>query len=153
MHSSVETRYPFLDDEVFTFLARLHPRWKLRGMCDKYLLRLLAARWLPPTIARRPKVIFRAPFDSFHEGKPPVFVEQLVSAESLRKTGYFDAKAVSYWRREYRNLRSGSGQRLSMEMGLAGVVSTQLWHHTFIKGNLADLPSMAGSSQMALAAS
>jgi hypothetical protein len=26
-------------------------------------------------------------------------------------------------------------------MGLVGVVSTQLWHHTFIDHGLADLPS------------
>jgi asparagine synthase (glutamine-hydrolysing) len=31
MHSSVEVRYPFLDEEVFTFLARLHPRWNCGG--------------------------------------------------------------------------------------------------------------------------
>src|SRR5262249_47428820 len=42
MNSSVETRYPFLDEDVFAFLARLHPRWKLRGFRDKYVLRLLA---------------------------------------------------------------------------------------------------------------
>jgi hypothetical protein len=28
-------------------------------------------------------------------------------------------------------------------MGLVGVLSTQLWHHTFIDGSLADLPSLA----------
>jgi len=28
-------------------------------------------------------------------------------------------------------------------MGLVGVLATQLWHHTFIEGNLADLPSQA----------
>jgi asparagine synthase (glutamine-hydrolysing) len=153
MHSSVETRYPFLDEEVFAFLSRLHPRWKLRGMCDKYLLRLLAERYLPKSIARRAKVIFRAPFDSFHEDKPPAFVDQLLSPQSLRKTGYFDPHAVRYWRREYRNLRAGSGRRLSIEMGLAGVVSTQLWHHTFIQAGLADLPSLAGDAQPMLAAS
>jgi asparagine synthase (glutamine-hydrolysing) len=153
MHSSVETRYPFLDEEVFTFLARLHPRWKLRGLRDKHLLRLLAERWLPRSIARRSKVIFRAPLDSFHQGKPPLFVEQLVSRESLGKTGYFEEEAVSYWRREYRNLRPWSGQRLSVEMGLAGVVATQLWHHTFIQGSLADLPSLASSTRPILAAS
>jgi asparagine synthase (glutamine-hydrolysing) len=153
MHSSVETRYPFLDEEVFTFLARLHPRWKLRGLRDKYLLRLLAQRWLPQSVANRPKVIFRAPLDSFHQHKPPAFVKQLLSRESLRETGYFDPQAVSYWRREYRNLRSGSGQRLSVEMGLAGVVSTQLWHHTFIHGSLADLPSLASPTRSILAAS
>jgi hypothetical protein len=26
-------------------------------------------------------------------------------------------------------------------MGLAAVVATQLWHHTFIEGTLADLPA------------
>ena len=50
MHSSVEVRYPFLDEEVFDFPAKLHPRWKLRGFRDKHLLRLLAERWLPPEI-------------------------------------------------------------------------------------------------------
>ena len=30
-----------------------------------------------------------------------------------------------------------------VEMGLVGVVATQLWHHTFIDGSLADLPSQA----------
>ena len=47
MHSSVEVRYPFLDEDVFDFLAKLHPSWKLRGFRDKHLLRLLAERWLP----------------------------------------------------------------------------------------------------------
>src|SRR5262249_12872013 len=64
MHSSVETRYPFLDEEVVAFLARLHPRWKLWGLRDKYLLRRLAERWLPRTIAWQPKTMFRAPFDT-----------------------------------------------------------------------------------------
>src|SRR5262245_30711418 len=51
MNSSVETRYPFLDEDVFQFLARLHPRWKLRGFRNKYVLRRLAERWLPHEIA------------------------------------------------------------------------------------------------------
>src|SRR5207248_578328 len=35
MHSSVETRYPFLDEETFAFLARLDPRWKMKGFGEK----------------------------------------------------------------------------------------------------------------------
>src|SRR5262249_47062221 len=153
MHSSVETRYPFLDEEVFAFLARLHPRWKLRGLHDKYLLRLLAERWLPRSIARRPKAIFRAPFDSFHTKHAPAFVGQLLSEESLRKTGYFDPEAVRFWRQAFRSMHSGLGQRTAVEMGLAGVVSTQLWHHTFIDGSLADLPSLVGLARSMIAAS
>jgi asparagine synthase (glutamine-hydrolysing) len=152
MHSSVETRYPFLDEEVFSFLASLHPRLKMRGFKDKYILRLLAERWLPHAIAHRKKAMFRAPLDSFHVDNPPPFVEQLLSPESLRKTGYFDADAVALWRQRLPQLSAGSYRRISLEMGLVGVVSTQLWHQTFIDGSLADVPRDAASSRLALAA-
>jgi asparagine synthase (glutamine-hydrolysing) len=145
MHSSVETRYPFLDEAVFDYLARLHPRWKLRGFREKLLLRRLAQRWLPPQIAWRRKAMFRAPFDSFHGDHQPAFIEQLLSEESLRKTGYFDPAAVRTWRSAFRRLRQGSSHRTTLEMGLSGVVSTQLWHHLFIDGSLAGLPSHAAS--------
>jgi asparagine synthase (glutamine-hydrolysing) len=141
MHSSVEVRYPFLDEEVFGFLAGLHPHWKLRGFRDKHLLRLLAERWLPPSVYRRRKVIFRAPLDSFHIEPEPEFVSQLLSEESLRRTGYFDIAAVHHWRQAFRQMPAGSLPRLSVEMGLTAVVSTQLWHHLYIGGNLAELPA------------
>ena len=140
MHSSVEVRYPFLDEEVFDFLAKLHPRWLLRGFRDKHLLRLLAERWVPKSVARRHKVIFRAPLDSFYMDPEPPIVAQLLSEESLRKTGYFNLAAVNRWRNEFRELRAGSLPRLSVEMGLMAVVATQLWHHLFMGGGLADLP-------------
>ena len=37
-------------------------------------------------------------------------------------------------------MRAGSLPRLSVEMGLMAVVATQLWHHLFMGGGLADLP-------------
>jgi len=140
MHSSVEVRYPFLDEDVFDFLAKLHPRWRLRGFRDKHLLRLLAERWVPMSVARRHKVIFRAPLDSFHMHPEPPFVAQLLSEQSLRKTGYFDLAAVNRWRINFRRMRAGSLPRLSVEAGLMAVVATQLWHHLFMGGGLADLP-------------
>jgi asparagine synthase (glutamine-hydrolysing) len=153
MHSSVETRYPFLDEDVFAFLARLHPRWKLRGLKDKYLLRRLGERWLPRSTAWTPKGMFRAPLDSFFTRHPPAYVDQLLSRESLRRTGYFDADAVDSWRRVvggqwWRGDRSqshgqygpGSHKRVSVELGLVAVLATQLWHHQFIDHGLADLP-------------
>src|SRR5580704_12573314 len=146
MNSSVEVRYPFLDEEVFDFLAELHPRWKLRGFRDKHLLRLLAERWLPASVYRRRKVIFRSPLDSFHIEPEPAFVTQLLSEESLRRTGYFDVSAVHYWRRAFRRLPVGSLPRLSVEMGLTAVIATQLWHHLFIGGELTDLPSWTSNA-------
>ncbi len=143
MHSSVETRYPFLDEDVFDFLARLHPDWKMRGLRDKLILRYVADRYVPRSIAWRRKVMFRAPLDGFHTTNFPTFVDQLLSPESIRRTGYFDADSVQHWRQAFLAMRPGN-QRTMIEMGLVGVVATQLWHHTFIDGSLADLPSLAG---------
>jgi asparagine synthase (glutamine-hydrolysing) len=143
MNSSVETRYPFLDEDVFALLATLPPHWKLHRLREKYALRLMAQRWLPPEIAWRPKVMFRAPFDSFHgDGSgAPAFVDQLLSEESLRKTGFFDAATIAHWRQAFRKLRPGGARRVWIEMGLVGAIATQLWCHTFVDASLADLPA------------
>jgi asparagine synthase (glutamine-hydrolysing) len=60
MHSSIEARYPFLDEDVVAFCAQVAPEYKLRGLTEKWLLRRVAARTLPPQIADRPKTMFRA---------------------------------------------------------------------------------------------
>ena len=62
---------------------------------------------------------------------------------------YLDAAAVAHWRRVLAALRPGSHRRTSVEMGLAGVVSTQLWHHTYVDGSLADLPSLVAPAALA----
>src|SRR4029079_2821619 len=59
MANSVETRYPFLDEDVIAFGSRIPPHWKLHGFTkDKYLLRQAAARILPAEIAERRKAMF-----------------------------------------------------------------------------------------------
>jgi asparagine synthase (glutamine-hydrolysing) len=142
MNSSVETRYPFLDESVCEFLTRVDPRWKLSGFKDKVLLRRVAERWLPKEVAWRRKAMFRAPFDCFHLDQAPLFVHQLLSEESLQRTGYFDPSAVTHWRQRFRDLTTLGTKRLSAEMGLVGVLATQLWHHMFIDGSLCELSSL-----------
>ena len=141
MANSVETRYPFLDDDVIAFASRLHPRWKLRGLTrDKYLLRQAAARMLPKEVAFRPKGMFRAPMAETFLNDPPPFVQQLISEEALRKTGYFDVEAV---RRDIALFGKGKTAKLGTfaNMGLNGVLATQLWHHLYLDGSLCDLPN------------
>ncbi|MGL6096850.1 MAG: asparagine synthase (glutamine-hydrolyzing), partial [Fimbriiglobus sp.] len=90
MHSSVEARYPFLDEELLAYTSTLHPRWKLRGVLrDKFVERKVAERWLPQDVAWRRKMMFRAPMDSWIEsaGANEAWIGQVLSAESLKKTG------------------------------------------------------------------
>lgn len=142
MHSSVETRYPFLDDELLAYTCQLHPRWKLRRLTDKYIVRKVGERWLPRSIARRRKLMFRAPMDCFHlDDKAPPFINQLLSEESLKRTGYFDANAVRAWRERLPHMWKIGYARTAVEMGLVAVTATQLWHQTFIDSTLADVPT------------
>lgn len=133
MHESVELRPPFLDEDLVAFTNRLDPRWKLRRLSDKFILRKMAERWLPRDLARRPKKMFRAPLDSFHVAGQAnnSWVDEVLSPESLRQTGYFDPVAVAKHRLAVQTMRP-SLARTGIEMGLAAVTATQLWHRQFI---------------------
>lgn len=142
MANSVETRYPFLDEEVVAFAARLHPKWKLHGwLKDKYLLRKSAERVLPNEVAWRSKAMFRAPLAESFLANPRPFVRDLVSPDSLARTGYFAAASVQ---RDCALLAKGEGRLGTFaRLGLGGVVATQLWHHLYLGGGLCDLPYVA----------
>ncbi|RUL87586.1 asparagine synthase (glutamine-hydrolyzing) [Tautonia sociabilis] len=142
MHSSVEARYPFLDDDVIAFASKIAPEYKLRGKTEKWILRKVAERTLPARIANRPKTMFRASFaPTFLGPHRPGWVDQLLSPDSLRASGYFDPEAVSRERSLQVRLPRITPRRLIMQIGLTSVVATQLWHHLYCGGGLCDLPT------------
>jgi asparagine synthase (glutamine-hydrolysing) len=138
--NGVQTRYPFLDLAVFDFLAPLAARWKIRGLTDKYLERQLAHKWLPNEVTAGRKSLLHAPLEALHLARRPAWAEQLLSEASLRKTPYFDASAVRYAMAAFPKMRHGF-RRLFIEMGLVGVLTTQLWHHLYIDPTLCELKS------------
>jgi asparagine synthase (glutamine-hydrolysing) len=143
LHNSVETRYPFLDEDVIAYMAKLHPRWKLRGMRrDKFIERKVAERWLPKEVAWRKKLMFRAPMDSWIQktdtGKE-TWVEQVLSPESIKKTELFDPTAVATARTRLASMSARSPGKTGLEMGLTAVVATQLWHHQYLGSGLCEV--------------
>lgn len=141
MNASVETRYPFLDDDVIAFSAGIAPEYKLRGMTEKWILRQVAARILPKRIANRPKTMFRACMSGTFLGpKRPDWVDQLLSRESIRATGYFNPAAVARQRAWQTRIPRITPARGVYDVALTCVVSTQLWHHIYCGGGLCDLP-------------
>ena len=146
MHHSVETRYPFLDEDVVAYMAKLHPRWKLRGLFgDKFVERKVAQNWLPKEVAWRKKLMFRAPMDSWirraETGQNP-WVDEVLSTESLRKTEFFDPAAVAAGRDRLATMGRRAPGRTGLEMGLTAVVATQIWHHLYMNSGLCGLPSI-----------
>ena len=135
MHSSIEARYPYLDEDVVQFCAGIAPEYKLRGLTEKWILRDVAARTLPRKIARRPKTMFRAKLAPTFLGKDrPAWIDQLLSAESLRAVGWFDPAGVA--RAAKRDFRP---RRAILDFGLTSVIAAQLWHHIWCGGGLCDL--------------
>jgi asparagine synthase (glutamine-hydrolysing) len=140
--ASTEGRYPFLDEDVIDFCAQLAPEYKLRGWSDKWLLRRVAARVLPQQIACRKKTMFRANMGTaFLNAERPSWVDELLSDDSLRASGYFEPAGVRRARAAQHQLPRRSLARFSLDLGLSAVISTQLWHHTYCGGGLADLPT------------
>jgi asparagine synthase (glutamine-hydrolysing) len=137
-------------------MAKLHPRWKLRRVFnDKFVERKVAERWLPKDVAWRKKHMFRAPMDSWIKTEnqnagssssssaasaDALWINQVLSPESISKAGYFDPVAVAAARDKL--AKPGRGiSRTGLEMGLTAVTATQLWHHLYISSDLCDLPS------------
>ena len=61
MAHALELRMPFLDRAVVDFALALPPKMKYRGAREKYVLSLLASRYLPRELAQRRKYGLRNP--------------------------------------------------------------------------------------------
>lgn len=127
--NSVEGRFPFLDHRVVEFCGQLPPKYKIRGLQEKYVLKRAARDILPSEVWRRPKQPYRAPIGPAFLGQRLEYVEELLSAKAVEEAGVFDPSAVERLRH-----KCGAGLRLSERdnMGLVGVISTQLLHHLFV---------------------
>jgi asparagine synthase (glutamine-hydrolysing) len=130
---SVEGRVPYLDHRVIEFANSLSPRYKLRGLREKVLLKKALAGLVPQSIVKRVKQPYRAP-DSrcfFDAGEPLPYVRELLSDANLRRTGYFHPESVA---RLLEKCRSGRALGAGDNMAFVGVVSALLLHEQFLAG-------------------
>jgi asparagine synthase (glutamine-hydrolysing) len=131
MAHSIEGRFPFLDVRMVEFCNALNPRLKMRCLREKWLLKSAAQPWLPDAIRRRPKRPYRAPIHrSFFNEQTPDYVRELLSPGALKASGLFKPAAVEHL---LRKITSGSAIGETDDMALAGILSTQLVDHLFVK--------------------
>jgi len=98
---SVEARYPFLDPDVVDFARTLPPDLLVRGASEKWILREVAKRYLPPEIATREKFSFVAPGSPYLLAQNIEWIEDMLSPERLKRQNYFDHTAISRLRKQY----------------------------------------------------
>lgn len=131
MAHSVEGRFPFLDHRVVEFCNELPPRFKLRGLDEKHLLKRAVRDLLPRAIWDRPKRPYRAPIHRsfFPDGQPLDWVAEMLSPVQLQTTGYFEPQGV---RGLLKKLDRFGSLSETDDMALAGLLSTQLVHWQFV---------------------
>ena len=101
MANSVEVRYPFLDKELVEFSAQLPSSLKLNGFTEKYILRKMADRFVPPQITSREKFHFIAPGSPYLLKKNIEFINDTLSSNLLKKQGFFNPEQIEHLRKTY----------------------------------------------------
>ena len=130
--NAVEGRYPFLDHRVVEFATRVPPSFKILGLKEKAVLKKAMKRELPAEIVERVKQPYMAPdSNSFFQEKPPEYIGDLLSEETLASVGLFKPKAVSKLREKCAKL-SHAHLGFKDNMSLIGILSAQLVHHQYI---------------------
>jgi asparagine synthase (glutamine-hydrolysing) len=132
MSNSVEGRFPFLDHRLIEWATKLHPRYKMKVLREKWLLKDAMRSRLPASILDRHKQPYRAPDAAAFLGpQTPEYVKELTSEAMIARFGYFDPVKVS---RLMTKLGRSKGASARDNMAFIGVLSTQIWHATFVSG-------------------
>jgi asparagine synthase (glutamine-hydrolysing) len=134
MAHSVESRLPFLDNEVVALANSLPADYKLRVLDEKHVLKRAAAGLVPPGIVSRRKQPYRAP-DALAFTTPPVpaWVEEVLCKSAITDSGFFDPDAVALLWRKCKNSRAGTRFSNADNMALVCVLSTQLLQEQLIR--------------------
>ncbi|MBN2762690.1 MAG: asparagine synthase (glutamine-hydrolyzing) [Bacteroidales bacterium] len=132
MANSVEGRYPFLDYRVIEFAAKLPPEFKMHGLNEKYILKMMMKGRLPESVIKRSKQAYRAPIaNSFFSSSHHMYVNELLSEKGLKETGLFNPDAVQ---KLTGKIKQNPMATEIENMALAGILSTQLLYHQYITG-------------------
>lgn len=121
MASSLETRAPLLDHRLVELAWRLPMSVKQRGRRSKWLLRQLAARYIPAPLLDRPKQGFGVPLQAWLRGPLRDWAEALIDEKKLREQGYLDPAPI---RRAWLAHQSG---RVDLQDRLWTVLMFQAW--------------------------
>ena len=127
MCHGLEARAPFLDHVLVEWSMRLPHELKVHLGKRKRILRALAARSLPPHVAKAPKRGFAVPMDSWFRGPLlPLFRETVLAPDS-RVRGLFSLAAVE------RLLSQHLQRRWNWDPELWSILWLELWYREVLE--------------------
>jgi asparagine synthase (glutamine-hydrolysing) len=126
MATSLEARVPLLDYPLVEYAASLPPSLKLRGKTRKYLLRKVAAKWLPEEVLTRKKEGFPTPVSLWFRGEARDFLREHLSPATIRRRGLFNPSYVERLIDEHDRGFADYGTLLY------GLLTVELWHRCYV---------------------
>ena len=128
MAHSLESRVPFLDNELVDLVLTLPAGVKLQGERSKDLFRSAMTGWLPDTVVSRKKTGFTPPQATWFQGSQADYVERVLSSDRALERGLFRSDFI---RQVLEAHRSGAADRRLLIWTL---LCMEWWHRIFIDG-------------------
>lgn len=126
MAQSLETRAPFLDNDVLALGQHMPANMRIQGRVQKYALRQAFADVLPPENVQRIKRGFGMPVASWLRGHMQQYAEDVLLDPKTAQRGYFRPQSVTTLLNEHTQNEVDHGQRLWALLVL------ELWHRHFL---------------------
>jgi asparagine synthase (glutamine-hydrolysing) len=129
MANSVEGRYPFLDHRIIDFCMKLPPKFKIKTLNEKILLKEMMNDKLPDHIINRSKQAYRAPSISNFDSD---YVREMMSEKQILSAGIFNPEIVQ---KLVSKMNSKKNISEIDKMAFMGILSTQILDDLFVKKN------------------
>jgi asparagine synthase (glutamine-hydrolysing) len=132
MAASIESRVPFLDDQLVEHVVALPSAFKVRGWQTKAILRAAVADLVPAAIIARRKMGFPVPVGSWLKGGFKTLVDEFVLGPRAAARRLFDGAALRQLAEEHASGAASHGDRLWL------LINLEIWQRIFHDGESPD---------------
>lgn len=127
MGHSIESRMPFLDYRLVSYIFSLSSEFKIRKGFSKYILRKALKEDIPAKISeRKDKIGFETPEALWYRNELKDFISDIVNSSSVKKRGFYD---IDNLKRLFEKHKKGT---INASRPLWRAVNLELWHRKYI---------------------
>jgi len=125
MAASIESRVPFLDHELASFVSSLPDTSRVKGLQTKRILRQAGRSIIPEAILDRPKVGFRVPVNQWFRGPLKSYLGDHLKSRDSKTRRYYDPQVLD------RMLDDHIDGRQNHEKLLWALLNLEIWHRQY----------------------